>query len=112
MLGQDNKPSLLVIVGQEYSPTHFEFYVINGSWDGTYNNGHITVWMPDSPFSDLDLTEILTDNQSRLGCKRQDYNDVFNNFSNPDYVYDPDLFDKEYQKWLATQDDLEDDIPF
>lgn len=100
MLGTKNKPSLLVEVEQEYLPTHFEFYVVNGGWEGTFNNGHVTVWHPSHPWTDLDKTEILSDNQDRL---RGDYNDVFSNFDNPDYVAPTP---KALPAWW------DDDIPF
>jgi hypothetical protein len=36
MLGTTDKPSLLVEVKEDYDPTHFDFYVVNGNWDGTF----------------------------------------------------------------------------
>ena len=102
MLGTKDQPSLLVSVDQEYNPTHFEFCVVNGCWHGTYHNGHVTVWHPDQPWTELDKTEILCDNQDRL---RGEYQDVFNNFDNPEYV--APKRDKYY-----VPDWLDDDIPF
>jgi len=102
MLGNVDRPSLLVEIEQEKSPTEFDFWVVNGAWRGTYTNGHITVWDPPSgSWSNLDINEILCDNQDRL---RGDYQEVFNNFSNPDYVApkrEPVVFH-----------DMDDDIPF
>jgi hypothetical protein len=101
MLGTNDDPSLLVNVGQEYSPTHFDFWVVNGAWDGTFYNGYVTVHHPWNPHSSLDKVEILCDTQSRL---HGDYQDVFNNFRNPNYVApkrEPVVFD-----------DMDDDIPF
>jgi hypothetical protein len=83
MLGTVDHPSLLVELEQEHSPTHFEFYVVNGAWAGTFYNGYVTIWHPDRPWTNLDKTEILSDNQDRL---RGNYQDVFDNFGNPDYV--------------------------
>jgi hypothetical protein len=84
MLGVKNYPSLLVDIEQEKSPTEFDFWVINGCWRGSFTNGHITVWDPPTgSWSSLDIDEILSDNQDRL---RGDYQEVFNNFGNPDYV--------------------------
>jgi hypothetical protein len=102
MLGTVERPSLLVDIEQEKSPTEFDFWVINGAWHGTYTNGHITVWDPPTgSWSKLDIDEILCDNQDRL---RGDYQEVFNNFDNPNYVApkrEPVVFH-----------DMDDDIPF
>ena len=102
MLGTKDHPSLLVEVEQEHSPTHFEFWVVNGAWQGTYTNGKVTVWCPDGPWTDLDHTEILSDNQDRL---RGDYQTVFNNFSNPSYV-------APKPEKVVLPAEWEDDIPF
>jgi hypothetical protein len=84
MLGSTDCPSLLIELEQEKSPTEFDFWVINGHWSGTFTTGHITVWdCPTGDFSSLEKIEVLTDNQDRL---RGDYQDVFDNFGNPDYV--------------------------
>jgi hypothetical protein len=84
MLGTKQYPSLLVDIEQEKSPTEFDFWVVNGAWHGTFTNGHITVWDPPTgSWSNLDIDEILSDNQDRL---RGNYQDVFDNFGNPDYV--------------------------
>lgn len=83
MLGK-NSPELLVDIGHKYSPTHFDFHVINGQWDGTYYNGHITVHnCPGGDYSNLDKVDILCDNQDQLwGVSWDDYQAVFNNFDN------------------------------
>lgn len=84
MLGTVGRPSLLVLVQQERSPTDFDFWVVNGCWDGIFNNGHVTILgSPSGDFSDLEINEILCSNQDRL---RGNYQDVFNNFDNPEYV--------------------------
>jgi hypothetical protein len=106
MLGTVDHPSLLVDIQQEFSPTHFEFWVVNGCWEGTYTNGYVTVWHPDEPWSNLDKTEILCDNQDRLRTTGEwgAYQEVFDNFRNPDYVApkrEPVVFH-----------DMDDDIPF
>ena len=102
MLGTKEQPSLLVDIEQEKSPKHFDFWVVNGAWHGTFTNGHITVWDPPTgSWSKLDIAEILCDNQDRL---QGDYQEVFNNFHNPDYVAprrEPVVFH-----------DMDDDIPF
>lgn len=103
MLGNKGQPSLLISVHQEKSPTEFEFWVVNGAWEGTYTNGKVTVWQPDHPWTDLSHTEILSDNQDRL---RGDYNDVFNNFDNPDYVA------PIAPKYQSNIDWGDDDLPF
>lgn len=102
MLGTKEDPSLLIDIEQEYSPTHFEFWVINGSWKGTYTNGYVTVWHPWNPHSSLDKVEILTDNQDRL---RGDYQEVFDNFNNHTYV-------APKPKKVPLPDNWDDDIPF
>lgn len=106
MLGTKERPSLLVEIVQEYTPTHFEFWVVNGAWKGTYNNGHVTVWRPWEPWSDLSKIEILSDNQDRLrSVPCYDYQVVFNNFDNPDYV-------APKPKKVERPADWDDDIPF
>ncbi len=106
MLGTNDNPSLLVDVQQEFSPTHFEFWVVNGCWEGTYTNGYVTVWHPYEPWSNLDKTEILCDNQDRLRTTGEwgGYQEVFDNFHNPNYIApkrEPVVFH-----------DMDDDIPF
>ena len=101
MLGSTDCPSLLIELEQEKSPTEFEFWVVNGAWYGTFTNGHITVWHPDRPWTELSKTEILCDNQDRL---RGNYQEVFNNFDNPDYVAP--------RREVVRFDDMDDDIPF
>ena len=101
MLGAKDQSSLLVDVQQEYSPTHFDFWVVNGAWEGTYTNGYITVHHPWNPHSSLEKVEILSNNQDRL---RGEYQEVFDNFHNPDYVAPK----REPVVFL----DMDDDIPF
>lgn len=107
MLGTQERPSLLVNVNEDHSPDHFDFWVVNGAWDGTYTNGYITVHHPWHPFSSLDKMEILTDNQDRLRSSDWygEYNEVFANFSNPNYVAPK----QQPVKYPASWDD---DIPF
>jgi len=106
MLGTKDKPSLLVNIEQEKSPTEFDFWVVNGAWKGTYTNGHVTVWHPDYPWSDLEKTEILCDNQDRLrSVPHYGYQEVFDNFHDESYVA-PKPKPVEYP---ASWDD---DIPF
>ena len=101
MLGTKDRPSLLVDVMQEHSAAHFDFWVVNGAWEGTYTNGYVTIHHPWNPHSSLEQVEILTDNQDRL---RGEYQTVFDNFDNPNYIAprrEPVVFD-----------DMDDDIPF
>jgi len=103
MLGTKDAPSLLVDVLQERTPTEFDFWVVNGAWAGVFYNGHVTILgCPSGDYSDLGLTEILSDNQDRL---RGHHNDVFNNFNNPDYV-------APKPKKVKLPADWDDDIPF
>jgi hypothetical protein len=102
MLGTKDNPSLLIELEQEMSPTHFDFWVVNGAWKGKYIDGWITIYgAPGGDFSSLDRVEILTDNQDRL---RGDYQDVFDNFDNVDYI-------APVPKRVVF-DDMDDDIPF
>jgi len=102
MLGTKGMPSLLVDVSEDFDLGIFDFWVINGAWKGKYTNGWITIYgAPGGDFSSLDRVEILTDDQDRL---RGDYQDVFDNFDNVDYVApkrEPVVFA-----------DMDDDIPF
>ena len=102
MLGNKDCPSLLIELEQEMSPTHFDFWVVNGAWRGVFTNGYITILgCPGGDYSSLEKTEILCDNPDRL---RGDYNTVFENFDNIDYVAP-----KHKQ---VVFDDMDDDIPF
>ena len=86
MLGNDGKPFLLVNVEENYNPKKFEFYVINGAWDGIFIDGYLTINHPWHPFSSLDKVQIICTDQKRLRSHPWDYQDVFNNFDNPNYV--------------------------
>jgi hypothetical protein len=102
MLGTKDQPSLLIELEQEMSPTHFNFCVVNGAWHGVFTNGYITILgCPGGDFSSLEKTEILCDNPDRL---RGDYNTVFENFDDVDYVAPVPK--------RAVFDDIDDDIPF
>lgn len=107
MLGTKDRPSLLVDVGQELAPDHFDFWVVNGAWSGTYYNGYITVHnCPGGDYSSLDKVEILCNNQDRLrSVPSYEYQEVFNNFDNPDYV-------APKPKKVELPADWDDDIPF
>lgn len=102
MLGQNSEPSLLVDAKVEYGDrTKFSFWVVNGAWEGRYNNGYITILGPiDGDYSSLDPVEILCDDQDRL---RGDYQDVFDNFDDPNYVA---------PKFEHVVTDFDDDIAF
>lgn len=104
MLGQNNEPSLLVTVDDDFNPLEFDFRVVNGAWDGKFTKGYITVLgSPDGDFSSLMPNEILVTNQDRL---RGDYQDVFDNFDNEDYVAPESLVDSTRFSYM------DDDIPF
>jgi len=106
MLGTKERPELLVNVKQEHSPTHFEFWVVNGNWDGTFYNGYVTVHHPYNPHSSLDKVEILCDNQDRLRSSDWSggYQAVFDNFHDESYV--------AHKPKPVVYDDMDDDIPF
>ena len=113
MLGTAGDPSLLVSAEIEYGDyTSFDFYVINGAWPGHYTDGYITINYNAKendynrnkgpmPWTTLDKVEILCRNQDRL---RGDYQDVFANFDNPNYVAPPAK--------VIRSDYIDDDIPF
>lgn len=105
MLGTKDQPSLLVDIQQEYSPGHFDFWVVNGAWEGTYRHGFVTIWYPGCPWTKLDMTDILSDNQDRLRCSRDEYQDVFNNWHNPNYV-------APRCETATLPPEWDDDIPF
>lgn len=88
MLGTPGNPVLLVRVENDYESTYFKFTVINGAWHGLFTDGYITIYgAPSGDFSSLDKMEILTANQDRLrGEDAWDYQTVFNNFHDPNYV--------------------------
>ena len=102
MLGTKDQPSLLVNIHQEYSPTNFDFWVVNGAWEGTFKDGYITIHHPWNPHSSLEKVEILSHNQDRL---RGEYQEVFDNFHNPDYV-------APLPKRFVSPDVWDDDIAF
>ena len=105
MLGSNNEPSLLVDVKSDYDPLKFNFYVINGGWDGSFSNGFISIHgCPNGDYSSLDKFEILTDNKDRL---RGEYSEVFYNFNNPEYIA-PQYIKPDDD----FDDDFDDDIPF
>lgn len=103
MLGTPDQPSLLVELEQEKSPTEFDFWVVNGAWPGTFYNGYTTVHdCPSGDFSSLEKIEVLSDSQDRL---RGNYQTVFDNFDNPDYV-------APCRKTATLPPEWDDDIAF
>ena len=100
MLGKDTEPSLLVDVESGNYPTEFKFWVVNGAWYGSFINGMVIV--DHYLHHQVDNMLILCDNQDRL---RGEYQDVFENFDNPNYVAPK----PEYKPLSA---DWYDDIPF
>ena len=109
MLGTQERPSLLVNVEEGYDRRHFDFRVGNGAWAGTFYKGYITVHScPSGDFSSLEKMEILTDNQDRLRSPDWygEYNEVFANFNNPNYV------SPYREKYVDPRWAEDDDIPF
>jgi len=97
------EPELLVDIAESADLTNFDFYVVNGAWYGKYNNGFISIFgAPSGDFSSTEKVNILCSNQDRL---RGDYNDVFCNFSDINYV-GPEL------KYKPNFEDMDDDIAF
>jgi hypothetical protein len=106
MLGNFGNPQLLIDVADNYDKNKFKFYVINGAWYGEYENGNIRISAEHERGDEIVGTniEILTDDQNRLRCPREDYNDVFVNFSNPRYVGP--------EQPTIDWSDMDDDIAF
>lgn len=105
MLGYGQRPSILVDAKDMSSDnmSEFDFWAVNGCWRGRFQNGFITVYgPPGGDFSSLDKTDILTTNQDRL---RGDYETVFANFHNPNYV-------GPNPKAMTIPPEWDDDIPF
>lgn len=102
MLGDaDGKPSLLVEVAQQKEINMFDFWVVNGAWGGSYNDGHVTINdCPSGDFTSLDKLTIICDNQDRL---RGFYMDVFDNFHDVNY---------NAPKANPVPASWDDDIPF
>lgn len=98
MLGFNGNPSLLVDVTKYHSDGSFDFWVVNGAWDGVFNKGIVTV---NYTKEDIECT-ILTDNQDRL---RGSYEEVFANFHNESYVAPMPLKHSTRTWW-------DDDVPF
>lgn len=106
MLGTRVRPELLVVVEQERGLSDFDFRVVNGAWNGTFFNGHITVWDPPSgSYTTMDKMEILTDNQDRLRHKVGEWREAFYNFDNENYV-------APLPKPVVYPSIWDDDIPF
>ena len=101
MIGCEERPVLLVDVDTNHDPNDFDFYVINGNWDGHYRNGFISVFgCPSGDFTSLEKYKILTDNRHRL---RGDYKTVFSNFDNEAYIA---------PSYVECHQSIDDDIPF
>lgn len=97
MLCRNNTPELLVnIRGTDTSK--FTFYVVNGCWEGTFDNGSVTV---DYDKTVIENVEILCAEQDRL---RGPYQDVFNNFDDPSWISPESKF--------VPPVSGDDDIPF
>jgi len=102
MIGDENDPRILVEVEDHYDPRVFKFWVVNGCWNGAFDNGRVFV---EGEYGDghvVYTAKILCDDQDRL---RGDYQDVFNNFSNEDYK-------APSPAKCADMSDIDDDIPF
>ncbi len=97
MIGIGSSAELLVDVVDNYNPVNFNFYVVNGNWEGFFIAGE--VYYSDRIGCIGTNYQILTSNQDRL---RGDYNTVFNNFDNINYIA------PHYKKYTL----YEDNIPF
>lgn len=100
MLGNENGfPRLLVSLGKYIDDKNFSFDVINGGWEGQIKDGHLIV---DHDNEDHGIIQILCKDQDRL---RGNYNDVFNNFHDVNYV-------APKEEPISYPADFDDDIPF
>ena len=102
MLRCNGVPSLLVSVEKpDIDLNVFDFYVVNGNWNGAYTNGRITIKnCPGGDYSTLEEFDIMCISEERL---QGHYQDVFSNIDNPDYA--PTVLNK-------YSHDMDDDIPF
>jgi hypothetical protein len=86
MLGNE-RPELLVEVDGEFKENYFRFWVINGMWTGEFRNGDIIVNVFDHwPEYALVHYKILCRDQNRLDCCLADYQTVFDNFHDPNWI--------------------------
>jgi hypothetical protein len=100
MLGSDNDPRLLVVTDDKNNYDKFAFWVINGRWNGVYDNGSITV----EKSGVIHGWAVICDDQVRLSSKSDwDYAEVFKNFDDKDYA-GPTMSPGQF--------DVDDDIPF
>lgn len=86
----------------------FPIEVVNGFWYGVYNIKEKSLYInftKDTVYG----VEILCDDQNRLRSKVGDYNSVFDNFHDPNYVA-PEPYKKRYTELL--RDYYDDSIPF
>ena len=74
LLGEGDKASLLMEVNKVFDPNKFKFYVVNGDWEGSFNNGVMTVNHTKSKYP----IKILSDNQ---GILKGQYNEVIENWN-------------------------------
>lgn len=72
-----HSPTLLVEVIKTIKENVFEFSVINGDWEGTFNHGKISI-LSKPNFKPLVNYRILEDKQDLL---KGDYNNVLNNLN-------------------------------
>jgi hypothetical protein len=94
---EGDTPDLLVSVLADYDPLKFRMYVINGGWNSEVINGKTR---PLQHMEEIPIKIICSD-QDRL---RGDYNEVFNNYHDVNYVAPQDTF--------VDFSDMDDDIPF
>jgi hypothetical protein len=95
MLGIDDSPYLLVETDANFNRNHFDFWVVNGAWNGVFRDSRVYIERDKEPVDHV--VTILTDNQDRL---RGEYQTVFNNFGDENYVA---------PKPIYTAEDFEDD---
>jgi hypothetical protein len=83
MLGNE-RPELLVDVIGEFKKNYFRFHVINGMWTGEFQNGDIII--DAYPEYATVHYKILCMDQNRLSCQLADYQTVFDNFHDPNWI--------------------------
>ena len=78
MLGGDMASNLLVAASCKEVTDKFKFWVINGNWDGIFDNGTVTVISEGFEIHTITGMKILCSDQMLL--KGNDYSKIMNKF--------------------------------
>lgn len=114
MIGDSlGNPQLLVTCDTLSRP--FKFSVINGAWDGVMNpDGSIYVYRYGEIYTTISSSQILCTDEARLMTSSDRYEEIFDNFHNPNYQswHWRNFEEIEEKKRTLGFDDMDDDIPF